>query len=135
MGLYRRCQIACTPTFSQSMERQFDSGEGPTADLPADLVEAHPAAYDQLLDGLVVLAHVGGELLQGGELQRDGGLLVLGADIGAVRQAVEAVVALGARHLVLPSRHFCSRLKVIFKNMITSLSSWLLYFPEIPNRM
>lgn len=103
---------ACTPTFSQCMESYFDPGEGPTANLPADLVEAHPAAYDQLLDGGLILAHVGGELLQGGEAQRGIGLLVLWADIRAVRQAVDAVVELRAPHLVMASRHFCSRLKI-----------------------
>ena len=102
------------------MESQFDPGEGPRADLPADLVEAHPATYHQVLDGILVLAHVGGEPLQGGERRRRDldllvlDLLVLWADVRAVRQAVEAVVALGG-HLVLVlfSRHVCSRVKII----------------------
>ena len=94
------------------MESQLDPGEGPVTDLPTDFVEAHSAAYDQLLDGLLVLAHVFGELLQGGEAQRGLGLLILGAGIGAVRQAVEAVVELGACHLVPASRHFFRRLEV-----------------------
>lgn len=106
-----RSLTTCTLTLSQSMEGQFDPGEGPTANLPTDLVEAHPAAYDQLLDRVLILAHVGGELLQGGEAHRGIGLLILRADIRAVRQAVDAVVEIGARHLVLASRHFCSRLK------------------------
>lgn len=101
-----------TPTSSQSMESHFDPGEGPGADLTADLVEAHPAAYDQILDGVLVLAHVGGELLQGGEALRGVGLLVFGVSDGAVRQAVETEVALGACHLVLASRHLCRGLKI-----------------------
>lgn len=87
------------------MESQFDPGEGAVADLPADLVEADPAAYDQLLDGLLVFAHVGGELLQGSEGQLGAGLLVLGAAVGAVRQAVQAVAQPHAGHLVLAPRH------------------------------
>lgn len=105
-------QIVCPPTFSQSVKSQFDPGEGPKADLPADLVEAHPAAYNQLLDGLLVLAHVCGELLQGGDGQRGVCFLILWADIRAVCQAVPAVVELGACHLVLTAVHFCSRLRI-----------------------
>lgn len=93
------------------MKSQFDPGEGPAANLPADLVEAHPAAYDQLLDCILVLAHAGGELLQRGEVRRAVGFLVLWAVFGAVRQTVGAVVELGARHLVMASRHVCSRLE------------------------
>lgn len=100
-----------TLTFSQSMKSQFDPGEGPTANLPTDLVEAHPAAYDQLLDCVLILTHVGGEFLQGGEVQWGIALLILRADFRAVCQAIDAVVELGACHLVLASRHFCSRLK------------------------
>lgn len=95
------------------MESQFDPGEGPAANLPADLVEAHPAAYDQLLDGSFVLAHVGGELLQGGEAGHDVvDLLFLWANIRAVCQAVDTVTGLGAPHLAVASGHFCSRLKI-----------------------
>lgn len=86
------------------METQFDPGEGTTANLPADLVEAHPAAHDQVLDGLLVLAHVGGELLQGGEGRR---ALIVRPGFRALRQAVEAVVPLRGFHLVLASRHLC----------------------------
>lgn len=105
------CCLECPPTFSQCMKSQFDPGEGPAANLPADLVEAHPAAYDQLLDCILVLAHAGGELLQRGEARRAVGFLVFWAVFGAVRQTVGAVVELGARHLVMASRHVCSRLE------------------------
>lgn len=87
------------------MESQFDPGEGPVADLPSDLVEAHPAADDQLLDGLLVFAHGHGEFLQGGEERRAVAPLLLMAAVWALRQAVEAVAESGARQLVLASRH------------------------------
>lgn len=93
------------------MESQFDSGEGPVADLPADLIESNPAADDQLLDDLLVLAHLCGELLQRSEARLAVFLVILGAGPRAVCQAVEAVVELGARHLVLTSSHICSRLE------------------------
>lgn len=102
-------QAECPLTPCQSIESQFDPGEGPVADLSTDLVEAHPAAYDQFFDGLLILAHVHSELLKGCEAHGGFILLILGAGIRAVRQAVEAVVKLGARHLVLASRHFCYR--------------------------
>lgn len=88
------------------MESQLDPGEGPIADLSTDLVEADPAAYDQLLDGLLILAHVCSELLQGSEGRLGAGLLVLRAAVGAVRQAVQAVAQPHAGHLVLAPRHF-----------------------------
>jgi len=43
-------------TFRQRVERQLDPGERAAADLPADLVEPDPAADDQVLDGVLVLA-------------------------------------------------------------------------------
>lgn len=103
------CQCERGLTLGQGVESQLDPGEGPAADLPADLVEAHPATDDELLDGALVLAHGGGQLLQGAETQLLAGLLVLGADVRAVGQAVDAVVDPGARHLVLAPRHFLQR--------------------------
>lgn len=100
------------------MESQFDPGECPVADLPADHIESNSAPYDQLLDGLLVLAHISGELLQGSEVLC---LLILRPSIRAVRQAVEAVVEPGARHLVLASRHFCSRLKIVVESLTVHL--------------
>lgn len=63
------------------MKSQFDPGEGSAADLPTDLVEAHSASDDKLLDGVLILAHGGGELLQRGETQLLVGLLILRANI------------------------------------------------------
>lgn len=93
------------------MKGQLDPGKGPVADLPSDLVEAHPAADDQLLDGAFVFAHGGGEPLQRREAQEGAGLLILGASFAAPHQAVEAEAQPRLGHLVLTagSGHVCNR--------------------------
>lgn len=92
-------------TFCQRMKSQFDSGEGPVANLSSDFVEADPAADDQFLDGSVVLVHVRRELLQRGKAQRAICFLALRFRVRAVGQAVKAVVEFGARDLDLSRRH------------------------------
>ena len=51
------------------MKSQFDPGEGAIANLPTHFVEPNPAAYDQLLDGVFIFAHISGQLLQWSEAQ------------------------------------------------------------------
>ncbi|TNN34169.1 hypothetical protein EYF80_055673 [Liparis tanakae] len=107
------------------VERQLDPGERSAADLPADLVEADPAADDQVLDGVLVVAHVGAELLQRRAARRSVGPLLVRLHLRAVRQAVAAAAPrrLGGRRGVrrrgpASSRHLCN--EVIVKHKVPS---------------
>lgn len=91
------------------MKSQLDSGEGPRADLSSYLVESHPAAGDQLLDGILVIAHVRGELLQWCGLGWGHRLLILRVSDRADGQAVEATVEVPVGHRRMTFAHFCGR--------------------------
>lgn len=76
--LMKFCMVSSvTFTFGEDVEGHFDAGKGSRSDLTTDLVEANPTAHDQLLDGLLILTHFGGEFFQRAEAWWRGILLLI----------------------------------------------------------